>query len=354
MMLKGQSIPMNILVRNGAYFMYPFLFLMSNGDLAVIVNNQAQIFQPATGKVIKELPDIPGGHRTYPMTGGGVMLPLSRRDDFAPEIMICGGSMFDAYTSPTEQSCGRLRPFANDPVWNMTNMPEGRVMVEGVNLLDGTILWINGAKQGVEGFGMATDPAFLALIYDPELNTWNVGGNSTIARLYHSVALLLPDGTVLVAGSNPNEQPLPWGPVNGGDERYLNISDQYTRFPTEFRVEIWTPPYLQGEKKSQRPTDVKLSARSFTPGTDFTIRFRPVKPLYKIDTILYAGGFVTHALHMGQVMFHMENTGWVGMTDGTVEVQATIPAVKMAPGPYWVYVLANGVPAMGEYVLVEL
>lgn len=56
-------------------------------------------------------------------------------------------------------------------------------------LPDGTFLLVNGAKQGVAGFGLATDPNFQALLYDP---TQPVGSrisilNETIVpRLYHS------------------------------------------------------------------------------------------------------------------------------------------------------------------------
>ena len=34
-------------------------------------------------------------------------------------------------------------------------------------------------------------------IYDPATNTWTVGATSSVVRLYHSVALLLPDGRVV-------------------------------------------------------------------------------------------------------------------------------------------------------------
>ena len=352
-MPKDNSVLMDILKRNEPYYMYPFLQLLKDGSVFVFVNTECQLFEPGNNRTIKELPSLPGGHRTYPSTGGSVMLPLSMINDFEPEIMICGGGREDSYGSPTEASCGRIQPLSLNPQWQLTYMPEGRVMVEGVNLLDGSILWINGAKQGAQGFGIADHPAFTALIYNPDLDKWYTAGNSTIARLYHSVALMLPDATILVTGSNPNEQPLPFPAVNGGEARYLNASSQYARFPTEYRNEIYTPFYLQGVKKTLRPTDITISKKTFTPGTEFTIRFKPAKPLYKVETILYTGGFVTHSVHMGQMMFRMQNKGWVTYTDGFVVVEAKIPDVKLAPGPYWIYLMANGVPGMGQYVLVQ-
>jgi hypothetical protein len=34
-------------------------------------------------------------------------------------------------------------------------MPEGRGMVEGTLLPDGTVVWLNGANHGAQGFGIA-------------------------------------------------------------------------------------------------------------------------------------------------------------------------------------------------------
>lgn len=70
---------------------------------------------------------------------------------------------------------------------------------------------MNGCSQGAQGFGLGTDPAYEALIYDPSQplgQRFSTGASSTIARLYHSVAFLLLDGTIMVAGSNPVEQPI--------------------------------------------------------------------------------------------------------------------------------------------------
>ena len=58
-------------------------------------------------------------------------------------------------------------------------------------LPDGTYLIVNGAMQGVAGFGLASMPNLQAMLYDP---TQPVGArisilNTTIvARLYHSEA----------------------------------------------------------------------------------------------------------------------------------------------------------------------
>ena len=97
-------------------------------------------------------------------------------------------------------------------------------------LPDGTFLILNGAQQGVAGFGLATEPNLQALLYDPSQpvgQRFSILGTTIVDRLYHSEAILLQDGRVLVSGSDPED----------------------TRFPQEYRVEVYIPPYLSSGLK---------------------------------------------------------------------------------------------------------
>ncbi|KAK8202078.1 hypothetical protein M8818_005604 [Zalaria obscura] len=244
--------------------MYPFLHLLADGSLFVFVSKSSELFDVSTNTTLKTFPDLPGDYRTYPNTGGSVLLPLSSTTNWTADIMICGGGAYQDITSPTDASCGRISPFAADPAWEMDSMPEGRTMVEGTLLPDGTVIWLNGASQGAQGFGLARDPALEALIYDPTAalgKRWTTGASTTIPRLYHSVALLLLDGRVMIAGSNPVEQP-------------ILLPDAENPYVTEFRVETYTPPYLAGENLNKRPTNVQLSMTSLTANSQtFTVSF---------------------------------------------------------------------------------
>jgi len=98
-----------------------------------------------------------------------------------------------------------------------------------VALPDGTFLIINGAQQGVAGFNSTDNPNFSALLYDPTqpVNArFSILNNTTIARMYHSEATLLPDARVLVSGSDPNPY------------------DSVRKFPEELRIEVYILPYL--------------------------------------------------------------------------------------------------------------
>ena len=81
-----------------------------------------------------------------------------------------------------------------------------------VSLPDGTIMIFNGAHHGVAGFGLASDPNLNALLYDPTQpvgSRFAILGDTIVARMYHSEATLLPDGRVLVSGSDPQTPGLP-------------------------------------------------------------------------------------------------------------------------------------------------
>lgn len=60
-----------------------------------------------------------------------------------------------------------------------------------VGLPDGTFLILNGAVQGMAGFGLANNPNLGALLYDPSMpfnERISILNTTIVARLYHSEA----------------------------------------------------------------------------------------------------------------------------------------------------------------------
>ena len=360
---RGKSIQMDFLIANQPNNLYPFLHLLRSGDLFIFSRQSSQIFDVFENRIVKQLPDCPGYFRTYPNTGSSVLLPLKSQNGYTSEIMICGGGSGYGLGSPTDATCARIQPETDNPDWHISNMPYGRTMLEGTLLPDGTILWLNGAKQGFQGWGTAQEPAYDALIYDPQQDTFTTSGTSTIARLYHSVAMLLQDGRVLIAGSNPS-----WGVVF---PEQANPGIPTLAFPTEFRVEIYTPPYLSGINAQRRPEDVHLSTTKLVPnGMVFEIAFKLAHPAQDCKVVLYHGGFVTHSLHMGQRMIYLDHDGWEAGQQGGAdmsggnegegrEVKLTVKMVLAdpgynvtPPGPYFMYVVVDRVPSKGVSVMV--
>ncbi len=78
-------------------------------------------------------------------------------------------------------------------------MSQARIEMNAVILPSGKVLALGGSVNDED----ATTQSLNADLYDPATNTFSSAGANAFARLYHSVALLLPDATVWVAGGNP-------------------------------------------------------------------------------------------------------------------------------------------------------
>ena len=107
---------------------------------------------------------------------------------------------------------------------------------------------------------------------------------------------------------------------------------------TEFRVEIYTPPYLQNNPT--RPTDIVLSSTTLTAdGNEFTVSFTAPGGNTACAVVLYHGGYVTHSLHMNHRMLFLDTTGYVVGATGQ-KLTATMPPNRnlAQPGPYVIYV----------------
>src|SRR5262249_46908078 len=138
-----------------------------------------------------------GLDRTY---GYSVLLPLLP-PNYVPRVMILGGG--NPIATATTEIIDLSQP---NPAWAPSgNMPSGaRVQGDAVLLPNGKVLALGGSVQ-YEDVNSATLGADL---FDPAIipwssASWSSAGTAGYARLYHSVALLLPDATVLSAGSNP-------------------------------------------------------------------------------------------------------------------------------------------------------
>jgi hypothetical protein len=94
------------------------------------------------------------------------------------------------------------------------HMHHARMHLNAVILPDRTVFVSGGGGGGEKGAVLESE------IYHPDTNSWTVGATATVPRLYHSVALLLPDGRVITAGSNTK------------------------RGTDELRLEFYHPPYL--------------------------------------------------------------------------------------------------------------
>nr|XP_010904553.1 aldehyde oxidase GLOX-like [Elaeis guineensis] len=332
--------------------LYPFVHLSSDGNLFIFANRDSILFDHHHHQIIKTFPRIPGdGARNYPSTGSSVMLPLEHEDVFRKvEIMVCGGSVSGAPRAAKRgqfldalRSCGRLVITDENPEWAMEEMPGPRVMNDMLILPTGHILIINGATQGCAGWQMATRASYHPHLYEPKESVgkrFSVLNSTGIARMYHSSAIVLPDGRILVAGSNPYRR--------------------YTfgvAYPTELRVEAFTPYYMGRffDYKRARNLSIQYDRGSdgIRYGEEFGVWFElERKPADVVKFYAYSPPFATHSLSMNQRMLKLECRSMVRDVGGrTHAILKAPPSSIVAPSGYYLLTVVNGgIPSKSEWV----
>jgi hypothetical protein len=164
-------------------------------------------------------------------------------------------------------------------------------------------------------------------IYDPATDTWTPMAPSTVPRLYHSTALLLPDGTVVTAGGNPE----------GGTHVQWDHDPQ-----EEMRLEVFHPPYLF---RGQRPTITSAPAQC-THGQ--TIQITSPHAASTKWASLISNCVTTHSFDSNQRLVDLDI---VSHTGGVVK--ATVPHNRniAPPGWYMLFLVDNdGVPSVGAWI----
>lgn len=331
--------------------LYPFVFLSTDGNLFIFANNRSILLNPNTQQTLFEFPVLPGGARNYPASGSACLLPITLQPDekrnlIPAEVLICGGAPHDAFAQadlkrpkvflPANKDCARLDITKRNGKWKIQTMPSARIMGDAVVLPTGDVLLVNGAQTGSAGWDDAREPNFAPVLYHfngPSNSKFSTLNPSTIPRMYHSSSALLPDGKVLIAGSNTNPG-------------YLDDA----LFPTEVRVEKFSPQYLDPALKKLKPKIVAdQSAAQIKYGQKFTVQIRAAKNIdeKKLQVAIYYPAFTTHGISMNQ---RLVQVGIVQVVKNVapkihnIVYQAPINGNIAPPGYYMMFVNYNGVP----------
>eukprot|EP00850_Spirogloea_muscicola_P022643 SM000305S11801 [mRNA] locus=s305:80289:86160:+ [translate_table: standard] len=338
---------------------YPISFLLPSGKVFVMSIRSPVLLDPVTDTWV-DLPEWPFERQsvTYPFAAGSALLPLSPQNDYFAEVLICGGTTnrtpaLQSSTNPKPPAsglepaldfCGRIAPDLGPlgATWEFETMPSPRVMGDLLCLADGKLVLLNGIKAGRARLENNWQGAanFLPVLYDPKLSPGSrmreLQANSTIGRGYHSAAVLYADGRVIVTGSNPNH----------GDKIYPNNT-----YPTEFRVQAFTPPYLLTGQ--QRPvitafgTGFSWGATFLVSGTvrtgaqpgDITVSF--MQPGHHTHSMGMGASFVWLAVQSVSMGFNAST----GSQTFSAVVQAPPNASIALPSYYLMFVLDSGVPS---------
>ena len=190
-----------------------------------------------------------------------------------------------------------------------------------VLLPDGNVLVTNGSSTGKADAG--TNPVLEAELYDVEAGVWTTLCPMKIPRLYHSIALLLPDGKVLTAGEDSA-----WH------------SDSFTE--AKLDIEIFSPPYLF---RSDQPI-VRDAPTELTYRAKFEVSWRGDVPIK--SAALLSPGSVTHSFNSHQ--------RYVGLSilssrSGVLTLRAPRNENVAPPGHYMLFLVDElGVPSHARFL----
>lgn len=297
--------------------MYPHLFLLadrriffSGGHYGETYNMLPLLWEPATGHTTT----VHGLHEPNSRNqAASVLLPPAQDQ----HVMIMGGGGPDHHHGGVVAGTKDVRIVdlaAAAPAYRPeAPMHHARMHLCATLLPDRTVL-ANGGAALEENAAVA---ALEAEIYHPASGTWTVTAPSRIPRLYHSVALLMPDGKVITAGSNP------------------------VRKAEELRIEVYWPPYLFHE---QRPTlDLATTAGSYGDTVTAT-----VDDPATLDTVsLIRPGASTHTCDNEQRLVDVPFTVGSGTS---VTLQLPTGPTLAPPGWYLAFAVdTHGVPSEGAW-----
>jgi Galactose oxidase-like, Early set domain len=189
-----------------------------------------------------------------------------------------------------------------------------RMHLNLVLLPDRTVMATGGASVQEKKVHAALE----AELFDPKTGKWRRGAKSRVPRLYHSVALLMPDGKVITAGSNPK------------------------RGVEEYRIEVYSPPYLF---KGPRP-QLTLSRDHAKYGA--SLRATTPDPAALREVNLVRPSATTHASNLEQRLLDLPFE-----VKGANRIDLTLPAEPNLAPPGWYMVFAvdaAGVPSQARWL----
>jgi Domain of unknown function (DUF1929)/Glyoxal oxidase N-terminus/LGFP repeat len=325
-LLPGGPVPV---LRNG-YAMYPFTFVLPSGELIIHAGVRTAFLNLST--MTFDRPELEAAARprrnarTYDVQGTAILLPLLPDSDppYRARVMLIGGGGAPEVTArtPATETCEILDLGAASPAWQLAApMNNPRVMPDAVLLPDGTVFVANGSSTGSADCG--ANPVLEAEVYDPQTGAWATLCPMSIPRLYHSVALLLPDGSVLTAGPDSVWYPAPYNKA-------------------KLRIEIFSPPYMS---RGQRPL-IQNAPDGIGYGEKFEVESQKAGAIKA--AALISPGSVTHSFN-----FHQRYVGLPIVSRQSSRLSLLTPPNEYVapPGYYMLFIVdEDGIPSIAHFI----
>lgn len=288
------------------------------------------MFAAPDGRVFMAGPDRATAYLTTSGAGGWAAGPSSLfgSRDYGSAVMYDGGKiLLVGGGSPTASA--EVIDLNTGGAWRSVGpMSVARRQLNATLLADGTVLATGGTNS--PGFNTApTDSRVLAAErWDPATEQWTSLAGMAHNRLYHSTALLLPDGRVLSMGS--------------GQPAATGLSDDYT-------AEIFTPPYLYNADGTlaSRPT-ITSAPSSVSYGSGFPVATPEAATIVRATWIRLSS--VTHAFNQNQRMNRLSVT-----VTGPSSVMVSAPSGPnlAPPGHYMLFLIdSHGVPSVARIIQI--
>ena len=296
--------------------LYPRMHLLPSGTVLYSGSGtSSNLFDPTTQNWTLDIAQTQYNQsRTY---GTAVLLPLSPANNYDAKVMIMGGG------NPATATTEIIDMGSGSPAWQYgPNMSQPRIEMNAVILPSGRVLALGGSTWDED----ESTASLNADLYDPASNTFSPASSNVYPRVYHSVALLLPDATVWLAGGNPN------------------------RGTFQQNMEVYQPAYLFTTDINGKPVLAPRPSISSAPGSiawgaPFTVSTPDAGNISSV--VLVRAGSVTHAFDMDQRLVSLSFTQGAG----TLTVTAP-PNGNIAPPGYYMLFLLNssGVPSVASFV----
>ncbi|MFI1714520.1 galactose oxidase-like domain-containing protein [Streptomyces litmocidini] len=297
---------------------YPHLFSLRDGLIYGFGRNydEQYVFDPKqeTSRKLTNRPD--GGMRNY---GSAVALPNGVNGP--DSVLILGGNRNDPNTY--KFSGGR---------WTKdTPRAFGRTQDDTLILPDGTLFTVNGGYDirdyGNGPYNPNADEKYRQIELRDNSGQWRLGPVQRLPRAYHSNAVLLPDGRIMVTG----------------DELQQIANDPDVKSDMNGTIEIYEPAYLH---QGNRPA---LSGVPTTPqGYAANLRVSTSTPDRVSRAVLMAPITSTHSVDTSQRRLELPITSRAG---NKLVLRTPASAEEAPPGYYLLFLLDDrGVPSTAQWV----